>query len=252
MSDLPPPPPNMSPPPGYVPYGGGFNAPMGGFRRVGTLGKWLVGLVGVNLVAQAALVLVQFSLKTAAKDFLANGDISQFDTKLAAYVGVGLVVTLIGVAQLVLLCIWTWRMAKNAESLGRQPLRFRPGTTIAINILGGCTLGIMPFLMWRELWQASDPEVAAGDPNWKRNVFSPLIAVHLALTLAAVAAGLAMGVGGLSPVRSNGTRDDIAKNITDKLTFVGLTGALSIAASVVFLLLVRDFTARHTSATREV
>ncbi|CAB4363619.1 MAG: DUF4328 domain-containing protein [Actinobacteria bacterium] len=251
MSDLPPPPPNMSPPPGYVAYGGGFNAATGSFRRVGTLGKWLAGLIGVSIVAQAALVLVQFSLKAAAKNFLANGDVSQFNTKLAAYVGVGLVVTLIGVAQLVILCIWTWRMAKNAEVLGRQPQRFRPGTTIAINILGGCTLGILPFFMWRELWQASDPEVAAGDPNWKRNLFSPLIALHLALTLAAVAAGLAMGVGGLSPVRANGTRDDIAKNITDKLTFVGLTGALTIAASVVFMLLVREFTARHKLAIRE-
>ena len=76
--------------------------------------------------------------------------------------------------------------------------------------------------------------------------------VHLALTLVGVAAGRVMGVGGLSPVRANGTRDDIAKNITDKLAFVGLTGVLCRRCGVVFMLLVRELTDRHMRAIREV
>ena len=47
-------------------------------------------------------------------------------------------------------------MAKNLEVLGRQERTFSPGATIAINILGGCTLGILPYFMWRELWKGSD------------------------------------------------------------------------------------------------
>lgn len=253
MSNMPPPPPpNMAPPPGYVAYGGGTGLAGGNFRRVGGLGKALVILLGVTIAAQALLVIVQLSLRNAAKDFLLDGNSSKFDDKLVTYVGVGALVALAGVAQLVLLCIWTFRMAKNTQLLGRMPQKFSPGATIAINILGGCTLGILPYFMWREIWQGSDPDVAAGDPNWRSGIVTALIPVHLALTLCGVGASLAMGVGGLSPVRANGSRSDIAKNISDKLAFVGVSGALTVVAAVVFLMLVKQLTDRHARAIREV
>ncbi|MEI7547085.1 MAG: DUF4328 domain-containing protein [Actinomycetota bacterium] len=255
MSDLPPPPPpNMAPPPGYVAFGTGFDAPQGNFRRISGLGKWLVGLLCVTLAAQAILVLVQFTLKNAAQDYL-DGVIttSQFDNKLATYVGIGLLAGAAAVAQLVILIIWTWRMAKNSQLLGRQPQKFGPGATIAINILGGCTLGILPFFMWRELWRASDPEVATGDPRWQNGLVTALIPVHLALTLCGVVAGLissgsaGAGVGWMQ----SGSRSEIAKRLNDKMTLIGVNGVLTVAAAVVFIMIVRQLTARHASAIRE-
>jgi hypothetical protein len=253
MSDMPPPPPpNMVPPPGYVQYGG-YGAIQGQFRKIGGMTKWLVGLMAIAIAIQVISLLVQLTLRNSASDFLSDSiTSSQFDDKLAVYLLVVLLAAAVSVGQIVLLVIWTFRLAKNHQLLGRQPQTFSPGATIAINILGGCTLGILNFFMWRELWKASDPETAPGDPTWKQRLVSPLIGVYLGMTLASVAAGLALGVSGaVGPVRTSDSSTDLAKNLSDKLGFVVLAGLLSLASAVVFIMIVRQLAARHMQATRE-
>lgn len=254
MTDLPPPPPpNMAPPPGYVAYGGGYTEPQGSFRRIGALGKWLVALLCVSLAAQAILVVVQLTLKDAASDFLSSGNVDVFDDKLVAYVGFSALVGIASIAQLVILIIWTWRMAKNAQLLGRQPQKFSPGATIAINILGGCTLGILPFFMWREVWRASDPDVAPGDARWKSGLVTALIPVHLGLTLAGVVSTISISASAGATVGWNqgGSRTEIAERLNDKVFALVVSGLATAAAAVVFLVIVRQLTARHMRATRE-
>ncbi|MDO8392577.1 MAG: DUF4328 domain-containing protein [Actinomycetota bacterium] len=257
MTDLPPPPPpNMAPPPGYVAYGGGYTAPQGTLRPVGSLGMWLGWLIIGTLISQALVVVVQFTLRNSARDFLLTGNASAFDDKLGLFFGIGLIAGALAVAQLVVLCVWTWRLAKNAQILGRQPQKFSPGATIAINILGGCTLGILPFFMWREVWRASDPDVAPGDVRWKSGLVTTLIPVHLGLTIAAAIItgissasrtfGVSTGAG-----FNTGNRTDLAKSLDDKMALIGVGGALSFSAAIVFLLIARQLTARHMRATRE-
>lgn len=253
MSDMPPPPPpNMAPPPGYVPYGG-YGAIQGRFQKIGGLTKWLVGLLALTLVVQVVSFLVQFTLRNSAADFLDESiTSSQFDDKLGLYLLIVLLAAAVSVAQLVLLVVWTFRLAKNHQLLGRAPQAFSPGATIAVNILGGCTLGILNFFMWRELWKASDPETAPGDPSWKQRLVSPLIGVYLGLTLASVATGFALGISGaVGPVRTSGSNTDLAKNLSDKIGYVAISGLLTLAAAVVFLIIVRQLAARHMQATRE-
>jgi hypothetical protein len=242
----------MAPPPGYVQYGG-YGAVQGQFRRIGGITKWLVGLMAVALAIQVISLIVQFTLRNSASDFLSDSiTSSQFDDKLAVYLLVVLVAAAVSIAQIVLLVVWTFRLAKNHLLLGRQPQTFSPGATIAINILGGCTLGILNFFMWRELWKASDPETAPNDPTWKQRLVSPLIGIYLGLTLASVAAGLALGISGaVGPVRTSGSSTDLAKNLSDKLGFVVLAGLLSLASAAVFIMIVRQLAARHMQATRE-
>ena len=254
MSDLPPPPPsNMAPPPGYVPYGGQASFSGFGIRPVRTLGKWLSGLIIAGLAAQALSVIVQLTLQGAADDFLATGNAGEFDDKLITYSAIALLAGAIGIAQLVVLIVWTYRMAKNGPAIGRTPQSFGGGATIAVNLLGGCTLGILPFFMWRELWLASDPDTPRGDITWKRRTVSVLIPVHLALVLTSVAASVAVSVsGGIGPVRFNTNRDDLAEGLRDKLALIGVSGALTVAASVVFLLIVRQLTERHSRAIGDV
>jgi hypothetical protein len=43
----------------------------------------------------------------------------------------------------------------------------------------------------------------------------------------------------------------VAKNLTDKFGFVLASGALQVAVSVVFIMLVRQLAARHMQATHE-
>ena len=118
-------------------------------------------------------------------------------------------------------------------------------------ILGGCTLGIANFFMWREMWVGSDPATAPGDPEWKRKPVSPLIIGYLVLTLGSVVVGLSLGVAsGFTTIRTSSSTD-AAKNLADKLGVVAVTGVLQIAASVVFIMIVRQLSARHMQATRE-
>ncbi len=252
MTDMPPPPPNMGPPPGYVAYGGP-GAVQGTFQRIGGLTKWLVGLLVVSFVVQLASLLVQFTLRDSATELINNTiSSSTFDDKLGLYLLVAALAGIASVAQIVILIIWTFRLAKNGRVMGRQPQAFSPGATIAVNILGGCTLGILNFFMWRELWKAADPETTVGDPSWKQRAVTPLLTIYLALTLATVAATLSLGFSSsFGPVRTTGSSSDLAKNISDKLPFIALSGVLTLAAAAVFIVFVRQLAARHMQATRE-
>lgn len=253
MSDLPPPPPpNMGPPPGYVAYGG-FGALQGTFKKIGVLTKWLVALLIGTFAIQLTSLLVQFTLRDSAADLVNNSITSStFDDKLGLFVALALVASALSIAQLVILIMWTFRMAKNHLVLGRQPQSFSPGATIAVNILGGCTLGILNFFMWRELWKASDPESAAGDTSWKQRLVTPLLTVYLLLSLAGIVAAVALGLSGsFGPVRVGGSSADLAKNLNDKLGYIALSGVLTLAAAGVFIVFVRQLAARHMQATRE-
>ena len=241
----------MTPPPGYVAYGG-YGAVNGSFQKIGGLTKWLVVLLGVSLVAQVISLLVQLTLRSKAADYLnSNISSSEFTDNVALYGLVALLAAGVGIGQLVVLIIWTFRMAKNHLVLGRVPQSFSAGATIAINILGGCTLGILNFFMWREMWRASDPDTAAGDPSWKQRAVSPLVAIQLAVTLASVVLGIGLGLSGIGGIGTRANNDDLAKNLDDKLGLVIGSGVLAIGGAVVFIMLVRQLGARHMKATRE-
>jgi hypothetical protein len=242
----------MSPPPGYVAYGG-YGAVQGTFKRIGGLTKWLVALLAATLLIQLVSLLVQFTLRDSASEVINNSiSTADFDDKLGLYLGIVLIAALISIAQAVIMIVWTFRLAKNHLVLARQPQSFSPGATIAVNILGGCTLGILNFFMWREMWKASDPETAAGDPTWKQRAVTPLIGIYLGLSLAGGAAGLAVGLSGsFGPIRTSGSSTDLAKNINDKIGYIALSGVLTLAAAAIFIVFVRQLAARHMQATRE-
>ncbi|MEY4173710.1 MAG: hypothetical protein RI900_875 [Actinomycetota bacterium] len=237
MSDL--------PPPGYVAYGPGGQR---GFQHIGGLTKWLVIVLAAGIGTQVLMLIAQVTLRDDALDLA--GDLSQLTGRLGIYLLASLLTAAVGITQLVLLIIWTFRMAKNLEVLGRK-LTFAPGATIAINILGGCTLGILNFFMWREQWQASDPEVAAHDPGWKRGAVAPVIIAHLVLGLVGTLVGLGLGLqAGLAGF--GGTDSDaLGENLTDRFGFVLASGVITIAVAVVFLVLVRQLAARHMRAIGE-
>ncbi|MBI4882766.1 MAG: DUF4328 domain-containing protein [Actinobacteria bacterium] len=225
----------------------------GQFRRTKALATWLVVLLSISLLVQVALILVQLTLKDAAKDFIEdNLTAAQFDDKIAVFLLVALLASIASIAQIVLLVIWTFRLAKNNQVLGRQPQSFSPGATIAVNILGGCTLGILNYFMWREVWSASDPATAAGDPSWKQRAVTPLLTAYLALSLAGIAAGIAGGARQFGGFRTSNKPSDLAKDIADQIAVLSLSGILAAAASAAFLVFVRQLSARHVALTGEV
>ena len=173
----------MSPPPGYVAYGGPGAYPRD-FQRIGGLTKALVILNIVGIVATAISLVVQLGLRDKALDFReGTTTLDDFTDELAPYLAISAIVGLVALGALVVQIIWTFRMAKNLEVLGRRSRKFSPGATIAVNILGGCTLGILPYFMWRELWKGSDPEVPPGDADWTRRPIGPIVHLWFAATI---------------------------------------------------------------------
>jgi hypothetical protein len=75
---------------------------------------------------------------------------------------------------LVLIIIWQWRSAKNAEALGRTGARFTPGWSIAGWLIPFANL-VIPYLIMQDLWRASDPQAEPGI-GWRRLKGAPLVA----------------------------------------------------------------------------
>jgi hypothetical protein len=241
----------MSPPPGYVAYGGP-GAYSGTFRRIGGLAKALVILTLVGLLATAASVAVQVTLRNKALEFR-NGEttLREFADKLGPYLATVALAGFIGLAALIVQIVWTFRIAKNMEVLGRQSRSFSPGVTIAINILGGCTLGILPYFMWRELWKGSDPQSPPGDPGWKQRPVGSIVHIWLVANLLSVIVAGSLGIGSALTRVSRNSDTTIARQLDDRLGLVITAGALSIVTSLIFVGLVRQLSARHMQATRE-
>jgi hypothetical protein len=241
----------MSPPPGYVAYGDP-GAASGTFKRIGGLTKALVTLSVIAIVANALSVLVQVGLRTAARDYRQGAITStQFADKLGPYLAVSALAGSLALAVLVVQIIWVHRMANNLKVLRRQGQSFSPGATIAINILGGCTLGILPYFMWRELWKGSDPSSPPGDPTWKQRRVGQIVHIWLAATLVTVAASVGLGVGSAITRINRGSNTSLAKQLDTQFGFVALAGVFGIITTGIFVGLVRQLAARHMRSINE-
>jgi len=241
----------MTPPPGYVAYGGP-GAHDATPARIGGLTKALVVLNIIGIVTSALALLVQLTLRNKAIDFR-NGDLtsSEFRDKLGPYLAATGLAGVISLAALIVQIIWAFRMAKNLKVLGRPSQSFSPGVTIAINILGGCTLGILPYFMWRELWKGSDPSSPPGDPSWKQRPIGSIVHMWFVATLLTVIASFGLGAATALTRVSRGSDSSIAKQLDSQIGFVVIAGLLGIITAILFVSLVRQLGARHMQSTHE-
>lgn len=248
--DAPPPPapPDLAPPPGYAGYSQNLSASIE-LKRVGSLRTVLVILLGIYIVGAIIGAIAAPGIVDSADDLL-NGRISDDDFRndFAVY---GLMGGLSGVAQLavvVLTIIWTYRIVKNHRSIGRRT-RWGPGMAI-----GGWFLPpflyIIPTLVLREAWKASDPAVPPGDDRWRANPDNPLIWVWFAvygvgtLVLSSISTSLQIRQFGGEP-------EDIADAYADSLGVLIAITVAGIVSAVLWALIVRQLTDRHTRLTGE-
>lgn len=240
----------MAPPPGYVPYGGA-GMPTGPFSRIGGVAKALVILQSISVVTGLGLLLFQVSLVQRADDFLADTiSLSDFRDRLGPFIAISGLAGLVSVAALVLLIIWSYRMAQNLQRLGR-PITWKPGMTIVVWLLGGCTLQIINFLMLREHWKASDPEVAPHDPSYTSRPVSGLIVGWFVLSLGQVVLGGASGARSFGGVSVGNSTQTIAESLSDRLPLVIAAGLCSLGATAILVLIIRQLTSRHQRAIGE-
>jgi hypothetical protein len=251
MSELPPsPPPRPSdPPPGYVAYGTPA-AYRGWTKPVRGLGRVVVILQAITVAASIGVLAAQVSLLDDARDYSDDRlELEFFEDKLGAFYIAVLLSLLVSVASIVMIIIWSFRIAANLRQRGAEPT-WKPGLTIVAWLLAGCTLNILPFLMLREHWAKSNPDVAP-DPSRARGPMDPFIIGWFVLSLGAVAAGVFSGVKGLGGIQVGNTEKDVAETLSDHLPATLISGVLGIASAICLIFVVRRLTDRHAQATLE-
>ena len=245
----PPPPPDFAPPPGYVGYGQpGAVTPT---RRTRPLAKSIVVMTTIVAVATILTAILSASLSTDAEAYL-DGRLGEDDFRdaLGPLSTVQLLAGLATLATGILTMIWMYRVATNLRSLGRRTT-WNPLFAVFGWFLPPLVLYIIPFLMLRELWKASDPE-AVGDERWRKSGENPALWVWFALF--GILPTILVFIQA-SSLATDGLPNTDLEAVADGLDGFGLGGwfvaLTSVVAAVTWILVVRQLTDRHARLTGE-
>ncbi len=165
-------------PPGYV---GVTPTPMGMANLKRTAGVERAALTAIVAVAVLAVVgaVVGRTVVDDADAFLAGTtDQDQFIEAIAPYLLLSFVEGLAILASAILVMVWMYRIAKNHALLHRGAT-WGPGWAIGGWLLPP-VLYIIPFLMFRELWKASDPDVPIGG-EWRTGRVPSIVPIWFVL-----------------------------------------------------------------------
>jgi len=251
----PPPPPPPGPPPAFGPPTGPPAESSGPqVRKVSGLGSALVILTSIVGVSALLSGITQAGARSDARNFL-DGVISE-EEFLEAYSsasGAGALASAGQIAIAILTFTMMFKMARNLRDAGRDT-RWGPPWAIAGWVLPPGVLYLIPWLMFRELWKASDPNVADGS-DW-RSTADP---VPVSFTLWWVFFGLApipfATLLGVSVVDAGLMANDTRALATILAEQYWVTFASSVAtaiAAVAYVIMIRSLTSRHRHFTGEL
>lgn len=247
----PPPPPTLTRPPGYAAYQSN-PTPTVAVRRIGTLGKAIT--IGTAIVAIGTVIsaLLSNGLRTDAANFLAGSTTNdEFQSAIAPLTSSQAVTSVATITTGVLTIIWMFRIAGNVRSFGRITT-WSPLFAIFGWFLPPMVLYIIPLLVLRELWKASEPSVVDGTDTWKRSPDNPLLWVWFVLFGVVPAILLAVQIGSFaSSGLPSGNLESVAKTLDDYGTLGYLSAVLNVAAATVWIMFVRQLTQRHRQLTSE-
>jgi Domain of unknown function (DUF4328)/Protein of unknown function (DUF2510) len=214
------------------------------WRPTATLARfleWSLGaLAALNLVLAAtdsALPYVRihraFDLLSDHRDRAAQHLIDHaFDGTPRVWTQLSNVVSL---AVLVLLIVWTYRSATNAQALGRNGARLGPLWAIFGWFIPLASF-VLPYIVIQDLWRSSDPDAPRGD-GWRTLPGSTLVRGWWALRVvtwvaAIVVPGMAvLGEWGTSPTE----------------TWLRVFHGVAVVLSVLAIFVVRGITARQAA-----
>ena len=241
----------MTPPPGYAAYDG-HPTPAAPTRRIGGLVIPIV--VSVSIVAIGTLIAAFLSagVATDAADFLAGSlEESEFEDALVPLNSVQLLVSVATLATGVLTIVWMFRIANNVRAFGRATT-WSPLFAIFGWFLPPLILYVIPFLVLRELWKASEPTVVDGTDDWKRSPDNPLLWVWFVLFGLVPAVLFAVQIGSFAAGGiPTGDLESVAESLDEFGAIGWLTAVLNVAAAIVWVRIVRQLTQRHKRLTNE-
>lgn len=243
----PPPPPNLTAPPGYVGY---QPSPMSSvpLKRVGGLSKAasiLVVLTGLAAIATiASTQAVADDAQAYLDDEISNSD---FLTAITPYALLSFLQVFVLFASVVIVIVWMYRVASNHRALHRGTT-WGPGWAIG-GWFAPPFLFVIPFLVLREMWKASDPDVPVGG-EWRGNPVSPLVTlwfvVYGPLQIVLQVFQFDETFAGLGASETT-----MAEQITANQTIPVLAALSQLVAAVLFAMVVRGVTSRHRRLTGE-
>lgn len=243
----PPPPPGLTAPPGYVGYSTG---PIGSvaLKRVSGISKAVIALVASAGILGLLEPVVRRTVRDEAQQYLDGGvSDTRFMEQITGYLLYSVLISIATVTGAVLTIIWAYRVTSNHRALHRGTT-WGPGWAIG----GWFTpplLYVIPTLMLREMWRASDPSVPVGG-EWRSRPGSPLpyawfVLYSLVPTVIALA-NLETLVGSFG-----GTAEDTADQLTGSSGLAVASGVLAVSGAAVFVVLVQRLTTRHCRLTGE-
>ncbi len=238
------------PPPGYKGYSNNPVQEM--LKRVGGLATTVTILTAVVALGTLATTILSAGVARDAEKFL-QGDLtdSEFQDAIGPLNAIQLLTGLATLATGVVTIIWMYRIAKNIRAFGRRTT-WSPLFAIFGWFLPPMVLYIIPFLMFRELWKASEPTAVDNTDNWRKSGDNMMLWAWFALFGLLPTVILAFQVGSLTANGiPSGNLDSIAESLDDFGAVVVLTGLVNILAAIVWILFVRQLTDRHTKLTSE-
>ena len=247
----PPPPSGLTPPPGYA-ANEGQPTPTAPTRRIGGLAIPIV--VSTSIVALGTLISAFLSagVATDAANFLAGSiEQNEFEDALVPLNSLQLLVSVATLTTGILTIIWMLRIAKNVRAFGRVTT-WSPLFAIFGWFLPPLILYIIPFLVLRELWKASEPTGVDSSDNWKHTPDNPLLWAWLVLfgLIPAVLFVVQIGSFAASGVPT-GDIESVAESLDEFGAIGWLSALLTVAAAVVWVRFVRQMTQRHKRLTNE-
>lgn len=217
-------------------------------QRIGALTTTATVLVGIGALASLSAIWASLAAEDPARDLLAGDiDAETFVERAAPYLLMSVVQGVVTVAAAVVVMIWMYRIAKNHRTLHRGGT-WGPGWAIGGWFLPPL-LYVIPTLMLRELWKASDPDVPVGG-EWKSGRASPLIPIWFVIySVVPIALLVAQSSSGLSSFGAS--EEDLARQIIDDQTMTTVAALLGVASAAVFIVIVRGLARRHAALTGE-
>lgn len=213
-----------------------------------------VAIASIVLVAaSAALSVVELLVRRASRSDARRfeaGELTstEFLESIIGYAILGVLIGLVTLAAAVLSIIWTYRVAWNLRALNRR-CTWGPGWAI-----GGWftppVIYVVPMLMLRQFWQASDPDVPIGG-DWRSRPSTPLPFVWFAV----YSIGQLVVTFGQSTSDAvnmfGGSEQDLADQILAGQSWALASAAVTVVAAAVWVVLVRSLTDRHRRLTGE-
>ena len=218
----------------------------GVFRDAHTLSMWVQGLLIATIALTLIIIPVQLHELSQLHAYL-RGEVtrSQVDQATSAGDGLGGLAALVGIALIVLWCMWQHRAQRNLPALGASGVRFTPGWAVGWWFIPFAWWA-MPFNTVQELWKASDPQRGATD--WKSAPTPVLLVVWWVVWLAL----WVLAIVAVSTVSASGQQfgEYTPSQMVHRVSWGIWANIAHIVAGILALLVVREIDRRQRERRR--